>query len=131
MEIFDGDAEEMHSRLFANGSDGCASLTGRKKGAMTQFKHKQPRQLFSHCSGHKLALVASDAADSVEGMDEFDKAVPSFVNHFAYSVKRREAFKEMQVLVDDAKVSLLRKGIKVRWLSKIHMTVPLAQMTVM
>jgi hypothetical protein len=68
MEIFDGDAEEMHSRLFANGSDGCASLTGRKKGAMTQFKRKQPQQLFSHCSGHKLALVASDAADSVEGI---------------------------------------------------------------
>jgi hypothetical protein len=93
-------------------------LTGRKKGAMTQFKRKQARQLFSHCSGHKLALVASDAADSVEGMDEFDKAVRSFVNHFAHFVKCREAFKEMQVLVEDAKVSLMRKDIKVRWLSK-------------
>ena len=108
MEIFDGGTEEMHSRLFANGGDGCASLTGRKKSAMTQFKRKQPRQLSSHCSGHKLALVASDAADSVEDMDEFNKAVRSFVNHFAYSVKRPEAFKEMQVLADDAKVSLSR-----------------------
>ena len=64
-------------------------------------------------------------------MDKFDKAVRSFVNHFAHSVKRRKAFKEMQVLVDDAKVSVLRKDIKIRWLSKIQMTVPIVQMTVM
>ena len=50
--------------------DGAASMSGKRKGAATVIKSKNPKCLYTHCYGHALNLAVGDSIKSVKLLSE-------------------------------------------------------------
>ena len=79
-------------------------------------KQKNPYIISLHWIAHKLALVASQAADSIDYMKNILNACQLFIHFFSHFPNRMSHLKEIQDVVDDPKLSV-KQIHTVRWLS--------------
>lgn len=80
------------SNLRGQGYDGAASMSGIKTGVQARIKEKQPKAVYTHCSGHalNLSIVGSCAIPSVRNCIDSIKSLTIWVK---YSTKREGLLK--------------------------------------
>lgn len=98
------------SNCFGFGSDGASVMTGCGAGVATLLKQKNPYIVSLHCIAHKLALVASQAADSVDYLKKYSKCMSAVYSFFSRSPNRTSHLKEIQNVVDDPKLAMKQFG---------------------
>ena len=77
--------------LVGQGYDGAANTSGRIKGASTRILNQHPATLYTHCSSHKLCLVAMDGYDLKVITKMFD-IISQIAAFFSGSAKRHKHF---------------------------------------
>ena len=108
-------------KCVAFGSDGAATMLGRKTGVATRLKEKVNPFLTSvHCVAHRTNLAALDAAKKPQCRDmskKIDAVVNGVAKFFKTSSKRKTALQNLQRELNDSEKSMKRYQ-KVRWLSR-------------
>ena len=91
-------------------------MLGKDSGVMVQLKTKVPHLIVTHCSAHRLALAASDAARSTPWFARFEKIVNQVYTFFSRSAVHTAELLDMQRVLDHPKLKL-KKPSETRWLS--------------
>ena len=89
------------SKVMGFGSDGAKAMTGTKEGVTGHLLRVNPMLLNYHCIAHRLALVSSQAADSVPYLTEYQDILTEFFYFFKGSANRNEKLKDIQSLLDE------------------------------
>ena len=104
------------SKVMGFGSDGAKAMTGTKEGVTGHLLRVNPMLLNYHCIAHRLALVSSQAADSVPYLKEYQDILTGLFYFFKGSANRNEKLKDIQRLLDEPTLKV-KEVHEVRWLS--------------
>jgi len=81
--------------------DGAASMSGKRKGAATVIKSKNPKCLYTHCYGHALNLAVGDSIKSVKLLSETFGTIKEVCKLVKKSPKRESHLKELRSLSEN------------------------------
>lgn len=95
------EAEIPMSKIIGFGSDGASVMVGCRSGVATQLKGHNPAMIALHCVAHRLALAASQAADSIPYIKNFKGHVSQIFKYYHYSAVRSASLKAIEELLDD------------------------------
>ena len=104
------------SKVMGFGSDGAKAMTGTKEGVTGHLLRVNPMLLNYHCIAHRLALVSSQAVDSVPYLKEYQDILTGLFYFFKGSANRNEKLKDIQSLLDEPTLKV-KEVHEVRWLS--------------
>lgn len=108
------------NKFIGFGSDGAATMVGKKNGVSTRLKKLNPFLTSVHCVAHRTNLAALEAAkhDSCKVISsDVDKVLNKVAFYFKKSCQRRVGLQAFQSQLLDAQKSLKRYH-KIRWLSR-------------
>ncbi|KAF7219382.1 zinc finger protein 862-like [Nothobranchius furzeri] len=106
-------------KLAAVCTDGAAVMTGCRQGVIKKLRELyNPDLVGIHCTAHRLALAASDAANSVPQVKRFQQDLRSIFIFFSNSAVRSNKLHELQKQLDEPQLKFTQPHA-VRWLS-IH-----------
>lgn len=71
-------------------------MVGRGNGVIVQLKIKVPGLIATHCSAHRLALAASDAAHTTPWFARFERILNQIYSFFSRSVVHTAELVEIQ-----------------------------------
>ncbi|XP_072542830.1 zinc finger protein 862-like [Salminus brasiliensis] len=109
-------------KLAAVCTDGAAVMTGCRQGVVKKLREEFNSDLVGvHCTAHRLALVASDAARSVQQVKKFQQDLRSIFVFFSNSAVRSNRLHELQKQLDEPQLKFTQPHT-VRWLS-VHSAV--------
>lgn len=109
-------------KLVAVCTDGAAVMTGCRNGVVQKLREEYNSELVGvHCTAHRLALSASDAARSVEQVKKFQEDLRGIFVFFSNSAVRSNKLHELQRQLDEQQLKFTQPHT-VRWLS-IHSAV--------
>ena len=95
------------------GTDGAASMIGRRNSVLSRLNDKQPHLFCLHCVCHVSHTCASDACKKLP--DYLDTFFVELFWHFHRSAKRTEVLREFQEFTETALHKIL-KPCSTRWL---------------
>lgn len=104
------------TRVMGFGTDGAKAMTGTKEGATGHLMRVNPMMLNYHCIAHRLALVSSQAAESIPYMKEYQETLTGLFYFFKGSANRNEKLKDIQTLLDEPLLKI-KEVHEVRWMS--------------
>lgn len=104
------------AKMVGAACDGASVMLGRENGVMARLKSRVPGLIVTHCSAHRLALAASDAARKTTWFKRFESMVNQVYTFFSRSTVRTAELVEMQSVLDYPKLKL-KKPSETRWLS--------------
>ena len=97
-------------------------MTGCRQGVVTKLREEFNSELVGvHCTAHRLALAASDAARSVQQVKKFQQDLRSIFVFFSNSAVRSNKLHELQKQLDEPQLKFTQPHA-VKWLS-IHKAV--------
>ena len=104
------------SKVMGFGSDGAKAMTGTGEGVTGHLLRQNPMLLNFHCIAHRLALVSSQAANSIPYLKEYQETLTGMFYFFKASANRTEKLSEIQVLLNEPQLKMTEVH-EVRWLS--------------
>ncbi|KAL6461570.1 hypothetical protein MHYP_G00297140 [Metynnis hypsauchen] len=102
-------------KLAAACTDGAAVMTGCRQGVKNLREEFNSDLVGVHCTAHRLALVASDAARSVQQVKKFQQDLRSIFVFFSNSAVRSNKLYELQKQLDEPQLKFTQPHT-VRWL---------------
>lgn len=103
-------------KLAAVCTDGAAVMTGCRQGVVKLREAYNSELVGVHCTAHRLALAASDAASSVPQVKKFQQDLRSIFVFFSNSAVRSNKLHELQKQLDEPQLKFTQPHA-VRWLS--------------
>lgn len=105
------------TKMVGLGTDGAATMTGRKMGVGVQLKSKySPFVTQVHCFAHRLALGTVDAFKENKQLEKFKSMFNTLYIHFSSSAVRCAKLREVQAIFEDTELKI-KEPHAVRWLS--------------
>ena len=99
------------------GTDGAATMPGRKMGAGVQIKSKYSSFVTqTHCVDHRLALACSDSVKKNTVLETFKSRFNTLYFHFSSSATRSTKLQTIQEVFDDPLLKI-KEPHHIRWLS--------------
>lgn len=83
------------------GTDGARVMTGHVEGLTGHFLRVNPHVLNNHCSAHRLALCAEQAANKVPAVTLFKDSLVSLFYYFKRSPDKIDKMEAIQKLLED------------------------------
>ena len=96
--------------------DGAANMSGKHHGVQAQLKKNLPNSNYIHCRSHLLHLAAANVASSFKPLKVLFSSLNSLWKFFHNSPKRTNQLNEIQSILDDPVLQLVRNG-DTRWTS--------------
>ena len=112
---FTTEAELDRTRLRGIGTDGAATMIGRRSGVVTRLKETTPSAIGVHCAAHRLNLASSQAGNAVEYVKKFNIILRQLFDYFDNSAVRTAGLQAIQTLVQEK--GKLLAPCSTRWLS--------------
>ncbi|XP_062600058.1 zinc finger protein 862-like [Saccostrea cucullata] len=107
--------EKHMSKLVGFGSDGAASMMGKKTGLVTLMKHDHPEMIGIHCLAHRLELAFKDIFKGDKLYMQLTTLLLGIYYFYKNSPKQRKCLKRsMEIL--DVKGTLPHRVCGSRWL---------------
>ena len=91
-------------------------MTGTGAGVTGHLPRQNPMLFNFHCIAHRLALVSSQAANSIPYLKEYQETLTGMFYFFNSSANRTETLSEIQVLLNEPQLKMTEIH-EVRWLS--------------
>ena len=104
------------SKVMGFGSDGAKAMTSTGEGVRGHLLRQNPMLLNFHCIAHRLALVSSQAANSIPYLKEYQETLTGMFYFIKASANRTEKLSEIQVLLNEPQLKMTEVH-EVRWLS--------------
>ena len=98
------------------GSDGASLMTSNKEGVTGKLQRLNPKIVNIYCTAHRLQLCASQAANKVKYLKEFQQLLINTFYYFKQSVLQNEKLKAIQEVLNEPKMEC-KEIHQVRWLS--------------
>ena len=83
------------------GTDGAATMTGRRNGVVARLKRITPSALGVHCAAHRLNLASTQAGDAVPYIKKFNVIIRQLFDFFDNSAVRQAGLKAVQTLLEE------------------------------
>lgn len=96
--------------------DGASNMSGRINGVQAQLKAHLPNSHYIHCPSHLLHLAAANVAAGFKPLKMLFSSFNSLWTFFHNSPKRTSKLTEVQSILDDPVLQLVRNG-DTRWTS--------------
>lgn len=96
--------------------DGAANMSGKKNGVQAQLKEHLPNSHYIHYRSHLLHLAAANVASGFKPLKVLFSSFNSLWTFFHKSPKRSNKLTEVQSILDDPVLQLVRSG-DTRWTS--------------
>jgi Domain of unknown function (DUF4371) len=96
--------------------DGAANMSGKTNGVQAKLKKHMVNAKYIHCRSHLLSLAASNVALEFKPLKALFSMFNSTWKFFHNSPKRHNKLVEMQKILDDPSLELVRSG-DTRWTS--------------
>ena len=112
MNKFELPLENVHWPAF----DGTANMSGKTNGVQAELKKHMVNAKYIHCRSHLLSLAASNVALEFKPLKALFSMFNSTWKFFHNSPKRHNTLREMQSILDDPQLELVRSG-DTRWTS--------------
>ena len=91
-------------------------MTGTGAGVTGHLPRQNPMLFNFHCIAYRLALVSSQAANSIPYLKEYQATLTKMFYFFNASANRTETLSEIQVLLNEPQIKMTEIH-EVRWLS--------------
>jgi hypothetical protein len=104
------------SKVFGLGTDGASAMVGKKTGLTGHFLELNPSMRNTHCSAHRVALVAEQAADRVDAVKTFRETITSIYYYFHRSPAKVDSLEKVQKILEEPVVKF-KEVHAIRWLS--------------
>jgi hypothetical protein len=85
--------------LIGQGYDGCSAMSGIHNGVQAIIKNEFPKDIFVHCSSHRLNLVINDL-NKLQHIQNYAGIIKSIIKFFRLSPKRRKRIKKIQLFCE-------------------------------
>jgi hypothetical protein len=103
--------------IYWMGFDGAANMSGRTNGVQAKLKKELlSKASYIHCRSHLLNLAAANVAREVKALQVLFSSFNSLWKFFHNSPKRHNVLKEVQRILNDPSLELVRAG-DTRWTS--------------
>ncbi|KAK6167148.1 hypothetical protein SNE40_021245 [Patella caerulea] len=86
--------------LVGMSTDGASVMTGRKNGVVVKLREHSPGLISVHCSAHRCALAASQAASTIPQLEEYSRTLSSIFFFFSQSAPRTNRMKYIQKVLE-------------------------------
>ena len=97
--------------------DGASNMSGHRSGVQARLREEKClKATYVHCRSHLLQLACVYASDKLRPIKQLFSALNSLWRLFSLSPKRTHAFREVQEVLQDPKLSLVQVG-DTRWTS--------------
>ena len=97
------------------GTDGAATMTGRRSGVVTRLKELATSAVGVHCAAHRLNLAASQAANAVPYVKKFNNIIRQIYDFYDNSAVRTAGLEAVKSLLHET--GALAAPCTTRWLS--------------
>ena len=114
-EVLGCTSEQLAAKMVGAGTDGASAMSGPLSGMVVRLQERFPHLLGTHCSGHRVALVAAKLMDVPE-FARLERLLKAVNKWFCKSPQRQAAFRDYQNLEGLTYLKPI-KVHAVRWLS--------------
>ena len=104
------------SKVVGFGCDGASVMVGARNGVATRLKSHNPVMISIHCVAHRLALAATQAADSIPYLKKFKQYLFQIFYYYHNSAVWSASLKAIQEVLEDPILKTKEAG-DTRWLS--------------
>ena len=103
-------------KVMGLGTDGASVMTGTKNGLSGRMMRLNPHIINIHCIAHRLALVTSQAAESIPALKDIQQLLTDLFYYYKKSSNKVQALEDIQKILD-MPVLKVKEIHSVRWLS--------------
>ena len=104
------------SKVMGLGTDGAKVMTGTGKGLTGYMLRDNPMLVNYHCIAHRLALVTSQAANSIPYLVDYQRTLTGIFYFFKASANRVSKLHDIQTVLEEPNLKI-KEVHEVRWLS--------------